>query len=46
MSCSLWRWTEACEGKPCVGDCDLCDWNTEDEEEEADDEQKRSDDVI
>lgn len=24
MSCSLYRWTEECEGQPCVGDCDLC----------------------
>lgn len=32
MSCSLWRWTEECEGKPCPGDCDLCEENDEDEE--------------
>lgn len=25
MSVSLWRWTEACEGTPCPGDCDLCE---------------------
>ena len=24
MSVSLWRWSEDCEGVPCVGDCDLC----------------------
>lgn len=24
MSCSLWRWTEQCEGRPCCGDCDNC----------------------
>ena len=24
MSCSLWRWSERCEGKPCCGDCDEC----------------------
>lgn len=24
MSVSLYRWTEACDGQPCVGDCDLC----------------------
>lgn len=24
MSVSLWRWSEACEGKPCCGDCDEC----------------------
>lgn len=44
MSCSLWRWTEACDGKPCPGDCDLCDWNMEDEDE--DDEQERSNNVV
>lgn len=24
MSVSLYRWTEACDGQPCVGDCDKC----------------------
>lgn len=24
MSCSLYRWTEECDRKECVGDCDLC----------------------
>lgn len=24
MSCSKWRWTKACDGRPCPGDCDLC----------------------
>ena len=24
MSVSKYRWTEACEGQPCPGDCDLC----------------------
>lgn len=24
MSVSKWRWTEACDGLPCPGDCDLC----------------------
>ena len=33
MSCSLWRWTEECDNRPCCGDCDLCEENTEDEEE-------------
>lgn len=32
MSCSLWRWSERCEEKPCPGDCDKC------KEEEDDDE--------
>ena len=34
MSCSLYRWTEECDHRPCVGDCDLCDENTEDEDDE------------
>ena len=34
MSCSLWRWTPACDGDYCVGDCDLCDREFEDEESE------------
>ena len=25
MSCSLYRYTEECDGQVCVGDCDLCD---------------------
>ena len=24
MSVSKWRYSEACEGKPCIGECDLC----------------------
>ena len=24
MSVSKYRWTPACDGQPCVGDCDLC----------------------
>ena len=36
MSCSLWRWTEDCDHDFCIGDCDLCDKNLEDEEEEDD----------
>lgn len=34
MSCSLWRWTEECEGIPCCGDCDLCSLDPEDPYEE------------
>lgn len=34
MSCDLWRWTEECDHRPCPGDCDLCEENTEDEEDE------------
>lgn len=30
MSCSLWRWTEACDHRPCPGDCDLCGYDPED----------------
>lgn len=33
MSCSLWRWSEECDRHPCPGDCDLCDENTEDDDE-------------
>ena len=33
MSVSLWRWTEACEGQPCPGDCNLCFWEPEMDEE-------------
>ena len=29
MSCSKWRYTEACEGRPCPGDCDCCDFDPE-----------------
>ena len=29
-----WRYTEACEGRLCVGDCDLCTVEAEEEEEE------------
>ena len=29
MSWSKWRWTEACDHRPCVGDCDLCDYDEE-----------------
>ena len=32
MSCSLYRWTEKCEGYMCPGDCDLCDRNMDLEE--------------
>lgn len=35
MSVDLWAWTEECDRRVCVGDCDLCDVAvTEDEEEE------------
>ena len=35
MSCSLYRWTEECDGQECPGDCDLCP--KADEQEEGDD---------
>ena len=34
MSCSKWRYIEACDGRPCPGDCDLCDYDPEDTEED------------
>ena len=33
MSCSLWRWAEECDTHECVGDCDNCSYNQEDEDE-------------
>lgn len=35
MSCSLWRWTPECDGDFCIGDCDYCNKNMEDEEDEG-----------
>lgn len=35
MSCSLYRWTEKCEGQPCPGDCDLCNKNSDEGNEEV-----------
>ena len=26
MSVSKWKYTPACDGKPCPGDCDNCGW--------------------
>ena len=34
MSVDLWRYTEACEGIACPGDCDNCHENEEEESEE------------
>ena len=34
MSCSLYRYTEECDGQVCVGDCDLCDYFPDEEEQE------------
>lgn len=33
MSVSKYRWTEECDTHICVGDCDFCDYNTEEEHE-------------
>lgn len=32
MSCSLYRYSAACDGRPCAGDCDLCDFDPEEAE--------------
>ncbi len=32
MSCSLWRWTEACDYMACPGDCDECGYEEEEKE--------------
>ena len=29
MSVSKWRYTEACDGMPCPGDCDHCSFDPE-----------------
>lgn len=34
MSVSLWCWTEECDERICVGDCDLCSYAEESEEED------------
>ena len=34
MSVSKWRYSEACEGKPCIGDCDLCSGYEDDDDNE------------
>ena len=33
MSTSLYRWTEECDRRECLGDCDLCHENGEDEDD-------------
>ena len=33
MSVDLWAWTEECDHRVCVGDCDLCDVAVEEGEE-------------
>lgn len=40
MSVSKYRYTEACEGRPCVGDCDLCrEWESFEEYDDGEDEE-------
>lgn len=34
MSVDKWRYTEECDFRPCSGDCDLCEYDNEEEEEE------------
>ena len=33
MRVSLWAWTEECDSCVCIGDCDLCSYSYEYEEE-------------
>lgn len=35
MSVSKWKYTHACDGDYCVGDCDLCSKEPEAEEEDT-----------
>lgn len=41
MSCSLWRYSDQCEGRLCPGDCEICDY----EEENNADDNTDSDDI-
>ena len=34
MSVSLWAWTEECDNRICIGDCDLCSYAEEEDEDE------------
>lgn len=34
MSVSLWAWTEECDSRICIGDCDLCGYADEEDEDE------------
>lgn len=45
MSCSLWRRTENCEGQPCPGDCDLCSYESYEEEDEEEKDNVRAKDA-
>lgn len=47
MSVSKWRYTEACEGRPCVGECDLCDFDPEEELDlDDEDKQRQCDEIV
>ena len=43
MSVSLYRYDpDHCEGKPCIGDCDLCrDWEDFEEYEDGEEDDER-----
>lgn len=32
MSTDKWKWTEICDTRPCPGDCDLCDYDDEEDD--------------
>ena len=34
MSVSKWAWNEECDGRVCVGDCDLCSYAESEEEDD------------
>ena len=34
MSVSKWAWTEECDARICVGDCDLCSFAEDNTEED------------
>ena len=36
MSCSLWAYTAECDGRPCPGDCDVCEQAEKNMEEDDD----------
>ena len=36
MSVDKWNWSPDCEGRPCPGDCDLCDKEDREEDENED----------
>ena len=34
MSVSMWRWTEECPMDECCGECDLCEYEPDEEDED------------